>query len=76
MALLLARIARSHARASASNWKLQFTRTGSRKPEPNRGHYVAQLRNSFNIRETTPESRTRVKFCVTVFYKIPVFLRF
>ena len=39
---------------------------------PNRGHYVAQLRNSSNIRETAPESRTRVKFCGTDPYKIPI----
>lgn len=45
-------------------------------PDPNRGHYVAQLRNRFNIREITPESRTRVKFCVSVWYKIPIFSRF
>lgn len=39
---------------------------------PNRGHYVAQLRNSSNIRETVPESRTRVKFCGTDPHKIPI----
>ena len=34
---------------------------------------MAQLRNETYIRETAPESRTRVKFCVRVSYKIPIF---
>ena len=34
---------------------------------------MAQLRNGTYIRETTPESRTRVKFCVRVSYKILIF---
>ena len=34
---------------------------------------MAQLRNGTYIRETTPESGTRVKFCVRVSYKILIF---
>lgn len=42
---------------------------------PDQLHYVAHLRNEANIRETSPESRTRVKFCRRVSYKIPLFPR-
>ena len=45
-------------------------------PEPNRGHYVAQLRNGAYIRETTPESRTRVKFCEVFLTKFQYSLDF
>lgn len=42
---------------------------------PDQLHYVAHLRNEANIRVTSPESGTRVKFFIRVVYKIPLFPR-